>query len=112
MQLIFAQFWFSGTSYHLAWQGGPNYSDLGNNSGAESHGRGSPGDFNPNPGDSAKLVITTWIQAPPTGCAYSLLWAEGSLAGSAFSSITNVGQQATWTGSPIPGSNPFKITAQ
>lgn len=24
MQLIFASFWFSGTSYHLAWQGGRN----------------------------------------------------------------------------------------
>src|SRR5713226_8471423 len=43
MQLIFASFWFSGTSYHLAWQGGPNHSDLGDNSGAEAHGRGSPG---------------------------------------------------------------------
>src|SRR2546421_12458201 len=43
MQLNFASFWFSGTSYHLSWQGGPYHCELGNNSGAESHHRGSSG---------------------------------------------------------------------
>jgi len=36
MQLTFARNWFSGTSYHLAWQGGPSHSDFGNNAGSES----------------------------------------------------------------------------
>src|ERR1700736_4589057 len=42
MQLIFAYSGFSGTSYHLAWQGGPTDFDLGGQPGSESHGGGSP----------------------------------------------------------------------
>src|SRR5712691_12452613 len=43
MQLNYPNAWFWVTSYHLSWQGGPNHCDSGNNSGAESHHRGSPG---------------------------------------------------------------------
>src|SRR5262245_2525181 len=45
MQLILADFWFSGTSYHRAWQGGPGDFDSGDYSGAGPYRRGGPGDL-------------------------------------------------------------------
>ena len=42
MQLIFADFLFSGTSCHHTRQGGPSHSDPRDYSGSEAHRRGSP----------------------------------------------------------------------
>src|SRR5262245_13973771 len=42
MQLTFANFWFSGTSYHPEWQGGPSAFDSGDYSGSEPYRRGGP----------------------------------------------------------------------
>src|SRR5215470_10507215 len=71
MQLIFASFWFSGTSYHLEWQGGPSAFDSGDYSGAGAYRRGSPGDLRAGPRSGGVCVAangqTAGRAAPQAG---------------------------------------------
>ena len=68
--------------------------------------------INAGSGDQATLSVGNSDQAPPQNTVYSIMLAEHGITGRAFAAIYAFGFEQNWQPSPIPGSNPFTITAK